>query len=31
MRAIGSSFADPYLTMAGAIAALSGPLHGGAN
>jgi citrate synthase len=31
MRAIGSSLADPYMTMAGAIAALSGPLHGGAN
>ena len=31
MRAIGSSFADPYLSMAGAIGALSGPLHGGAN
>ncbi|MGE5570520.1 MAG: citrate synthase [Rhodospirillales bacterium] len=31
MRSIGSSLADPYLTMAGAIAALSGPLHGGAN
>jgi citrate synthase len=31
MRSIGSSFADPYLTTAGAIAALSGPLHGGAN
>ncbi|MGC9972241.1 MAG: citrate synthase [Bryobacteraceae bacterium] len=31
MRSVGSSLADPYLTMAGAIAALSGPLHGGAN
>lgn len=31
MRSIGSSFADPYVTAAGAIAALSGPLHGGAN
>ena len=31
MRSIGSSLADPYMTMAGAIAALSGPLHGGAN
>ena len=31
MRAIGSSHADPYSAMAGAIAALSGPLHGGAN
>jgi citrate synthase len=31
MRAIGSSQADPYLSVAGAAAALSGPLHGGAN
>jgi len=31
MRAVGSSDADPYSTAAGAIAALSGPLHGGAN
>jgi citrate synthase len=31
MRAIGSSQADPYLAVAGAAAALSGPLHGGAN
>ncbi len=31
MRAIGSSGADPYLSLAGAAAALSGPLHGGAN
>jgi citrate synthase len=31
MRSIGSSQADPYLTAAGAIAGLSGPLHGGAN
>ncbi len=31
MRSIGSSLADPYITAAGAIAALSGPLHGGAN
>jgi len=31
MRAIGSSHADPYSSMAGAVAALSGPLHGGAN
>ena len=30
-RAVGSSLADPYLTIAGAAAALSGPLHGGAN
>ena len=31
MRAVGSSQADPYATTAAAIAALSGPLHGGAN
>jgi len=31
MRAVGSSDADPYSTTAAAIAALSGPLHGGAN
>ena len=31
MRGIGSSHADPYAAMAGAAAALSGPLHGGAN
>ena len=31
MRAVGSSYADPYLTTAAAAAALSGPLHGGAN
>ena len=31
MRAVGSSQADPYLAMAAAAAALSGPLHGGAN
>ncbi len=31
MRSVGSSFADPYLTAAGAAAALAGPLHGGAN
>ena len=31
MRAIGSSKADPYSALAGAAAALSGPLHGGAN
>jgi len=31
MRNIGSSFADPYVCMAGAAAALYGPLHGGAN
>jgi citrate synthase len=31
MRSIGSSQADPYSAMAGAAAALYGPLHGGAN
>jgi citrate synthase len=31
MRGIGSSQADPYMSLAGAAAALSGPLHGGAN
>jgi len=31
MRAVGSSDADPYSSAAAAIAALSGPLHGGAN
>ena len=31
MRAIGSSEVDPYSAMAGAAAALYGPLHGGAN
>jgi citrate synthase len=31
MRAIGSSHADPYSAVAGAAAALYGPLHGGAN
>ena len=31
MRGIGSSHADPYAAMAGAAAALYGPLHGGAN
>ena len=31
MRGIGSSQADPYVAAAGAIAALYGPLHGGAN
>ena len=31
MRVIGSSQADPYVSMAGAIGALFGPLHGGAN
>jgi citrate synthase len=31
MRSVGSSLADPYLCVAAAISALSGPLHGGAN
>ena len=31
MRAVGSSQTDPYLATAAAAAALSGPLHGGAN
>jgi citrate synthase len=31
MRGIGSSHADPFVSMAGAAAALYGPLHGGAN
>ncbi|HET9263571.1 MAG TPA: citrate synthase [Vicinamibacterales bacterium] len=31
MRNIGSSDADPYSALAGAAAALYGPLHGGAN
>jgi citrate synthase len=31
MRGIGSSQADPYSALAGAAAALYGPLHGGAN
>ncbi|MCL6508353.1 MAG: citrate synthase, partial [Bryobacteraceae bacterium] len=31
MRSVGSSQADPFVTTAAAIAALSGPLHGGAN
>jgi citrate synthase len=31
MRSIGSSQADPYAALAGAAAALYGPLHGGAN
>jgi citrate synthase len=31
MRAVGSSLADPYVSIAAAAAALSGPLHGGAN
>jgi citrate synthase len=31
MRVIGSSHADPFSALAGAMAALYGPLHGGAN
>jgi citrate synthase len=31
MRAVGSSKADPYSSLAAAAAALYGPLHGGAN
>ncbi len=31
MRVIGSSQADPFSALAGAMAALYGPLHGGAN
>jgi citrate synthase len=31
MRSVASSEVDPYAAMAGAIAALYGPLHGGAN
>jgi citrate synthase len=31
MRAVGSSQADPFVATAAAAAALSGPLHGGAN
>jgi citrate synthase len=31
IRSVGSSEADPYSSTAAAIAALSGPLHGGAN
>lgn len=31
MRNVGSSHSDPYSTAAAAIAALYGPLHGGAN
>jgi len=31
MRSVGSSQCDPYLATAAAAAALSGPLHGGAN
>jgi citrate synthase len=31
MRTVGSSHVDPYSALAGAAAALYGPLHGGAN
>jgi citrate synthase len=31
MRSVGSSQADPFVSAAGAAAALYGPLHGGAN
>src|SRR4051794_34981380 len=31
MRGIGSAHSDPYCSVAGAAAALYGPLHGGAN
>lgn len=31
LRQVASSNADPYLSVASAISALSGPLHGGAN
>ena len=31
MRSVGSSHVDPYSAVAGAAAALYGPLHGGAN
>ena len=31
MRAVGSSHVDPYSAAAAAVAALYGPLHGGAN
>lgn len=31
MRSVGSSQVDPYSAMAAAVAALYGPLHGGAN
>ena len=31
MRLIGSSEADPFVSLAGSMAALYGPLHGGAN
>ena len=31
VRSVGSSEADPYCALAGGVAALYGPLHGGAN
>ncbi len=31
MRSVGSSQADPFVSLAAATAALAGPLHGGAN
>ena len=31
MRSVGSSQVDPYSAVAAGIAALYGPLHGGAN
>tara|TARA_B100000809_G_scaffold157853_1_gene155163 strand:- start:496 stop:1776 length:1281 start_codon:yes stop_codon:yes gene_type:complete len=31
MRGVGSSYSDPYSSLAAAAAALYGPLHGGAN
>jgi citrate synthase len=31
MRSVGSAHADPFVSVAAAAAALSGPLHGGAN
>jgi citrate synthase len=31
MRNIGSAYADPFVAMSGATAALAGPRHGGAN
>jgi citrate synthase len=31
MRSVGSSHADPYVSLSAAAAALWGPLHGGAN
>ena len=30
-RVVGSTLANPYSTIAGAVGSLSGPLHGGAN